>query len=178
MEEYGDFRTRRQQTVWHSLNRLLVALIAFTVITLIACAFVPELKNAREQDATGSRNSAAKSRKAARPPRPAHPPGRTPQKRSHLHRNHRSRPPRHDEGWRDHLPHRSRAPRPTNPTCGKAREDKDRKPPPSFLHNLTFQPSFFLPMSLDLSSVDLPALQARVARVAEVSLTSQNFRPA
>jgi cell division protein FtsB len=51
MEEYGDFRTRRQQTVWHSLNRLLVALIAFTVITLIACAFVPELKNAREQDA-------------------------------------------------------------------------------------------------------------------------------
>ena len=50
MEEYADFRTRRQHTVWHSLNRLLVALIAFTVITLIACAFVPELKNAREQD--------------------------------------------------------------------------------------------------------------------------------
>jgi cell division protein FtsB len=50
MEEYGDFRIRRQHTVLHSLNRLLVALIAFTVITLIACAFVPELKNAREQD--------------------------------------------------------------------------------------------------------------------------------
>ena len=50
MEEYGDFRLRRQQTVWHSLNRLLIALIAFTVVTLIACAFVPELKNAREQD--------------------------------------------------------------------------------------------------------------------------------
>jgi cell division protein FtsB len=50
MEEYGDFRSRRQHTVWHSLNRLLVALIAFTVITLIACAFVPELKNAREQN--------------------------------------------------------------------------------------------------------------------------------
>ena len=50
MEEYGDFRIRRQQTVWHSLNRLLVTLIAFTVITLIACAFVPELKNAQEQD--------------------------------------------------------------------------------------------------------------------------------
>jgi cell division protein FtsB len=49
MEQYGDFRTRRQHTVWHSLNRLLVTLIAFTVITLIACAFVPELKNAREQ---------------------------------------------------------------------------------------------------------------------------------
>ncbi len=28
----------------------MVALIAFTVITLIACAFVPELKNAREQN--------------------------------------------------------------------------------------------------------------------------------
>ena len=50
MEEFGDFRSRRPQTVWHSLNRLLVALIAFTVITLIACAFVPELKNAREQN--------------------------------------------------------------------------------------------------------------------------------
>jgi len=49
MDEYGDFKSRRQHTVWHSLNRLLVALIAFTVITLIACAFVPELKNAREQ---------------------------------------------------------------------------------------------------------------------------------
>jgi cell division protein FtsB len=48
MEEYGDFRLRRQQTVWHSLNRLLIALISFTVATLIACAFVPELKNARE----------------------------------------------------------------------------------------------------------------------------------
>jgi len=49
MDEYGDFRSRRQHTVWHSLNRLLLALIAFTVITLIACAFVPELKNAHEQ---------------------------------------------------------------------------------------------------------------------------------
>jgi cell division protein FtsB len=50
MEEYGDYRTRRQHTVWHSLNRLLMALIAFTAITLIACAFVPELKNLREGD--------------------------------------------------------------------------------------------------------------------------------
>jgi len=31
------------------LNQMLVAMIAFTVSTLIACAFVPELKNAREQ---------------------------------------------------------------------------------------------------------------------------------
>jgi len=50
MEEYGDFRSRRQHTVWHSLNRFLVMLIAMTVVTLIACAFVPELKNAREQN--------------------------------------------------------------------------------------------------------------------------------
>ena len=48
MDEHGDFKSRRQQTVWQSLNRLLVALIAFTVITLIACAFAPLLKDARE----------------------------------------------------------------------------------------------------------------------------------
>jgi cell division protein FtsB len=47
MEEYGDFRTRHQQTVWHSLNRLLKTLIAFAVVTLIACAFVPLLKNSQ-----------------------------------------------------------------------------------------------------------------------------------
>jgi cell division protein FtsB len=49
MEEYGDFRSRRQNTVWHSLNRLLITLIAFTAVTLIACAFVPVLKNASAQ---------------------------------------------------------------------------------------------------------------------------------
>jgi cell division protein FtsB len=49
MEEYGDFKSRRQPTVWHSLNRLLIALIAFTAVSLIACAFVPELKSAGEQ---------------------------------------------------------------------------------------------------------------------------------
>jgi len=59
MDDPGDFRSRRQQTVWHSLNRLLVALIAFTVITLIACAFVPELKNAREQAARAEELRAA-----------------------------------------------------------------------------------------------------------------------
>ena len=47
MDEYGDFRFRRQQTVWQSLNRLLVTLIAFTGITLIACAYVPLLRDAR-----------------------------------------------------------------------------------------------------------------------------------
>jgi cell division protein FtsB len=48
MEEYGDFRTRRQATVWHSLNRLVVTLVAFTVATLIACWFMPLLKDSRE----------------------------------------------------------------------------------------------------------------------------------
>ncbi len=51
MTDYSDFRQRRQQSVWHSLNRLMIALIAFAVIILIACAFVPELKNMREQNA-------------------------------------------------------------------------------------------------------------------------------
>src|SRR5437660_655475 len=51
MTDYGDFRQRRQQSVWHSLNRLMIALIAFAIITLIACAFLPELKNQREQNA-------------------------------------------------------------------------------------------------------------------------------
>jgi cell division protein FtsB len=49
MEEYGDFQSRRQPTVWHSLNRLLIALIVFTFVTLIACWFVPLLKGAHEQ---------------------------------------------------------------------------------------------------------------------------------
>ncbi len=48
-DTYGDFRVRRQNTVWHSLNRLLITLIAFTIIALIACAFVPLMKSAREQ---------------------------------------------------------------------------------------------------------------------------------
>lgn len=49
MDEHGDFRSRRQNTVWHSLNRVLITLIAFTFVTLIACGFVPLLKNTREQ---------------------------------------------------------------------------------------------------------------------------------
>jgi cell division protein FtsB len=62
MDEYGDFRVRHQHTVWHSLNRLLMTLVAFAVATLIACAFVPELKNAREQSdrADDLRNQIAK----------------------------------------------------------------------------------------------------------------------
>ncbi|MEA3187514.1 MAG: hypothetical protein QOD99_1344 [Chthoniobacter sp.] len=51
MTDYAEFRVRRQQGVWHSLNRLLIALIAFAVITLVLCAFIPEVKNQREQNA-------------------------------------------------------------------------------------------------------------------------------
>jgi cell division protein FtsB len=49
MEQYGDFRSRHQQTVWDSLSRLLILLIAFTFIALIACAFYPLVKTTREQ---------------------------------------------------------------------------------------------------------------------------------
>ena len=48
-DDDDDFRGRRQQTIWHALNRILIVLIAFTVITLIACAFLPELKDTRGQ---------------------------------------------------------------------------------------------------------------------------------
>lgn len=51
MNDYGEFRQRRQQGVWHSLNRLMIALIAFAAVTLIVCAFVPELKQQHEQNA-------------------------------------------------------------------------------------------------------------------------------
>lgn len=50
MNDYSEFRERHQQGVWHSLNRLMIALIAFAVVTLIVCAFLPELKLQREQN--------------------------------------------------------------------------------------------------------------------------------
>jgi cell division protein FtsB len=45
---YGDFRQRRQESVWHSLNRLLVTLIVIAVCILVVCAFLPLLKKQRE----------------------------------------------------------------------------------------------------------------------------------
>jgi cell division protein FtsB len=47
----GGFKTRRDQGVWNFLNRLMIALIVIAVITLIVCAFIPLLKQQREQDA-------------------------------------------------------------------------------------------------------------------------------
>lgn len=51
MSYYGDYKQRKQQGVWHFLNRLLALLIVFAVITLILCAFLPELRKGREQAA-------------------------------------------------------------------------------------------------------------------------------
>jgi cell division protein FtsB len=49
--DYGDFRNRQPEGVWHSLNRLLIALIMFAGILLIAYPFVAELKDQRERAA-------------------------------------------------------------------------------------------------------------------------------
>jgi Tfp pilus assembly protein PilO len=49
--EYSDFRNRPQEGMWHSLNRLLIALIVFTGILLIAYPFVAELKDQRDRAA-------------------------------------------------------------------------------------------------------------------------------
>jgi cell division protein FtsB len=48
---YGDLSDRRNHGVWHFLNRLMVMLIALAGITLVICAFVPELKKQRGQTA-------------------------------------------------------------------------------------------------------------------------------
>lgn len=49
--DYGDFKRRRQENIWHLLNRVVIALIAIAVVTLILCAFIPELKKQREHAA-------------------------------------------------------------------------------------------------------------------------------
>lgn len=48
---YGDFKHRRQEGVWHHLNRVMTALIVFAVTIIIACAFLPELKKQRDEAA-------------------------------------------------------------------------------------------------------------------------------
>lgn len=45
----GDYNQRKQEGVWHFLNRLLLLLIIFAGITLIICAFIPPLRLQREQ---------------------------------------------------------------------------------------------------------------------------------
>ncbi len=43
------FKRRQQQSIWHTLNRLVVALIAFALITAILCAFLPTLRARSKQ---------------------------------------------------------------------------------------------------------------------------------
>lgn len=45
----GEFRARRQQSVWHFLNRLVFTLIVFAVLTATICVFLPELKKRTDQ---------------------------------------------------------------------------------------------------------------------------------
>ncbi|MDP9290885.1 MAG: septum formation initiator family protein [Verrucomicrobiota bacterium] len=42
-------RELNEESVWHSLNRLVVALIVLAMLTVAVCAFLPELKRQREQ---------------------------------------------------------------------------------------------------------------------------------
>lgn len=44
-----EFKRRHQQTIWHTLNRLVLALIVFGVITAILCAFLPTLRERSQQ---------------------------------------------------------------------------------------------------------------------------------
>lgn len=44
-----EFKRRHQQTIWHTLNRLVLVLIVFGVITAILCAFFPTLRERSKQ---------------------------------------------------------------------------------------------------------------------------------
>ena len=48
---HRELEGRHQDGVWHLLNRLLVTLIGVGTLVLIICAFLPELKKQREQNA-------------------------------------------------------------------------------------------------------------------------------
>src|SRR5690606_23852151 len=40
---YGEFRNRRQETLWHRLNRLLIGLVIVAVLVTVALIFLPLL---------------------------------------------------------------------------------------------------------------------------------------
>jgi len=46
---YEEYKSRKQEGIWHFLNRLLVVLIVFASIALIICLFMPSLRKEREQ---------------------------------------------------------------------------------------------------------------------------------
>ena len=41
---YGDFRARREATIWHQLNRVLKGLIAIALLLVIVSLFLPQYK--------------------------------------------------------------------------------------------------------------------------------------
>ena len=41
---YGDFRARREASIWQQLNRILRVLLALTVLLVIVSLFVPQQK--------------------------------------------------------------------------------------------------------------------------------------
>lgn len=46
---YGELKQRRQETVWHRLNRLVLALVVLAVLFAIGCLFLPLLNVRRDQ---------------------------------------------------------------------------------------------------------------------------------
>jgi cell division protein FtsB len=46
---YGDLRQRRDETVWHRLNRLVLALMVLAALVAIGCLFLPLLNVRRDQ---------------------------------------------------------------------------------------------------------------------------------
>ncbi len=46
---YGEFRHRRQETLWHRLNRLLVGLVVIAALVTVACLFLPLLDDRKDQ---------------------------------------------------------------------------------------------------------------------------------
>lgn len=48
---YAEYKNRKQAGPWNFLSRLVMLLIAFAVLALIVCAFLPELRKQKEQAA-------------------------------------------------------------------------------------------------------------------------------
>jgi len=48
---YGDFKDRQREGVWHYLNTAVKGLIVVACVTLIICAFIPELKRQHDETA-------------------------------------------------------------------------------------------------------------------------------
>ncbi len=45
---YGDFRARREASIWQQLNRVLRALLAIAVILVVVSLFLPQHKRLRQ----------------------------------------------------------------------------------------------------------------------------------